>query len=183
MTTFIIQNAAANSGISRILMRADQGGINIQTTRIGLIIPGFDGNLTRHFGDIFGTNLRFAMAWAQFQGFFDCGSELFCTDVVKILHASQDILLPQGGTLGVAHRVDARRRLGQSGQHCSLGDAQILHCLTIVRLSRLGKAIGTLAEEYLIHVDLKNLVFAHIGLNLESQQHFVYFSGQCTFAR
>ena len=86
------------------------------------------------------------------------------------------------GALGIDHRVEAGRRLGQAGQHRRLGHTDILQHLAVVNLRRCGETVGALSQVDLIDINLQNLVFGQARLDLEGEQGLVEFAGKRFFA-
>ncbi len=110
--------------------------------------------------------------------------ELGVRYVAQIVHAPQHVQLPLLGALGIDHRIEAGRGLGQAGQHRRLGHVDILQRLAEVNLRRLGEAVSALSQVDLVDVQLQNLVLGQARLDLEGEQRFVqlarkrFFLGQ-----
>ena len=94
-------------------------------------------------------------------------------DEAFLEHAPEDELLAHRGPLRVDDRVVGRWRHRQAGQHRGLGHAQILDRFAEVDLAGRGKAVGALAEEDLVHVQLEDLLLAQQLLDLQRQQQLV----------
>ena len=85
-------------------------------------------------------------------------------------HALQHHLLPRHGALAVGHWIGVMRVLRQAGEQGGLCDAQALQRLAEVGLRGGGKAIGALAQEDLVEVDLQDAVLGQGLLHLQRQQ-------------
>ena len=103
--------------------------------------------------------------------------------VVEVMHSAQDVLLANLGAFRIDHRVVGRGRFGQTGQHGRFCRGQLVEGLAVVDLCRGGKTIGALAQIDLVDVELKDLVFGEILLDLECEQHFIQLAGDGFFRR
>ena len=99
-------------------------------------------------------------------------------DEAVVLHTLDDVELARAGTFGVVDGVIGRRRFGQASQHGGFGNAQILNRFAKVGFGCCRKTICAVAQENLVQVDFKNLVFAQQMLELVGQQQFVNFAGE-----
>ena len=124
-----------------------------------LVAVGVVDHLPRHFRDEFGVHgRRLARRRTHRQWRILCFPELVVVDIAKLMHPSQHIELPGFGPARIADRVVRGRRLGQARQHRRLGDGDLGERLAEVDLRRGGEAVGALAEEDLVDVELEDLV-------------------------
>ena len=79
-------------------------------------------------------------------------------DVAVVGHLVEHVVAPGDGAGLLAHRVQHARRLRQGGEVGGLGQRQLLERLGEVGLRRGGDAVGVLAEEDLVEVELEDLV-------------------------
>lgn len=83
----------------------------------------------------------------------------------------------RAGALGVADRVVGRWGFGQARQHGGFGDGDVFQWFAKVNLTRRCKTVGPVAQENLVHVDLKDLVLGQHVFELVGQQNFINFAG------
>ena len=102
-------------------------------------------------------------------------------DEAVLLHPLDDVVLTRPRPVGVDDGIECRRRLRQACQHRRLGDGEVLHGLAEVGVRRRGEAIGPVAQENLVHVDLEDLVLGQQVLELEGEQYFVELAGKGLF--
>ena len=86
-------------------------------------------------------------------------------------------MLAQLGSLRIDDRIEGRRCFRQAGEHGGFGWGQVFQRFAEIDLCSSGKAVGALAKEYLVDVQLKNLVLAQVVLDFEGEQHFVELAG------
>ena len=68
-------------------------------------------------------------------------------------------------------------RLGEAREHRGLGDGHVPQRLAEVDLRRGGEAVGALAEEDLVDVELEDLVLGQVGLDLPGEQDLAQLAG------
>src|SRR5258706_15556821 len=114
---------------------------------------------------------------------------LRCSNVAKLVHSTQDILLPLPRTLRICNGIVERRCLGQAGEQGAFREAQLVERLVEINLRGGAETIGALPEVDLIDVQLENLLLAEAVLDLEGEQRFVelaverFFRGEKEVAR
>ena len=91
-------------------------------------------------------------------------------DEPELSHASEDIVATGKRTLRVHDGVEARRRFGQSGEHCDLSEVQLVEGTAVVEQGRGAHSVGTMAEENLVEVELEDLLLAEEPLDLQGEQ-------------
>ena len=85
-------------------------------------------------------------------------------------HAFEHDALALRCTLEVGDRVGVVGVLRQAGQHRGLADRQLVERLAEVHVRRCSEAVGALAEEDLVQIQLEDLVLGKILLDLECNQ-------------
>ena len=85
-------------------------------------------------------------------------------DVAVVGHLIEHVVAAGDGAGLFAHRVQHARRLRQRGEVGGLGERELLERLGEVGLRRGGDAIGVLAEEDLVEVELEDLVLGERAL-------------------
>ena len=116
--------------------------------------------------------------------FFRHGGVVFCwRDVAEFAHALQDVMLAHGGALRIGDGVIGRRRFRQAGQHGRFGDADFGQGLVEINIRRGGKAVGTLAQVNLVHIQFQQLVLAIVLFQLVGEQHLRQLALHGFFAR
>ncbi|MCW0449979.1 hypothetical protein NB706_002813 [Xanthomonas sacchari] len=97
-------------------------------------------------------------------------------------HAAEHIVVAALlGALGVADRVAAGGELGDAGQRGHLVQAQLVELLAVVVLGGGGDAVGAVAEEALVEIQLEDLVLGQLGLDLARQQDLRQLAGVAVF--
>src|SRR3546814_10399537 len=71
----------------------------------------------------------------------------------------------------------AGRELRERGQRSHFVQVEFVDLLAVVELRRRGDAVGAVAEERLVQVQLEDLVLAQLALHLHRQQHFGELAG------
>ena len=120
---------------------------------------------------------------ADHQFFLDCRLPGRFVDELERAHPPQNVLLACLGAGEIDHRVVARRRLGQPGQHGELGQRKILHRLAEIGACGGLEAVGALAEVNLVDVELENLVLGEVVLDLHRQHRLGQFARHGLFIR
>ena len=178
LAQFIVQDAAAQGLVSDFLVLGLDGGVNVQTARVNIVAVLRKHQLARHLGHVFGMRGVGCGDAADFQFFGFRRLGLRRSDETVFFHALDDVELARAGAFGVVDRVVSRRRLGQTGEHGGLGNAQRLNRFAKISFRRSRETIGPVTQENLVQIDFKNLVFAEQMLEFVSQQQFVNFSGK-----
>ncbi len=94
-------------------------------------------------------------------------------DEAFLLHALQDVVPADHGARRIADRIAGGREFRDAGQGRRLGQAQLVQLLAVVIVGRRHDAVGAVAEEDLVQVQLEDLVLAELALHLQRQQHFL----------
>ena len=171
MAPVIFDDAAADGDISRFLVRAANRRPDRDALGVGIFAIGLEHDLPRHFGDVAGVRRqRVAHACPDVQWRGLCFLELGVSDELEVMHTPQYIQLPGLGALRVRDRVVRRRRLGQAREHRGFRHRHVLQGPAEVDLGRRGKAVRPLAEEYLVDVQLEDLVLGQVRLDLPGEQ-------------
>ena len=133
LALFVIHDAAAQRVVGHFLVAGDQGGVDIQATGIGFVAILRKYQLAGHFGHVFGMHLVVRIARANVQLFGTRLLGLRLGDKAVLLHAVNDVLLPDFGTLGVADRIVGRWCLGEACEHGGFRHRNIFE-----RLAKIG---------------------------------------------
>ena len=173
LASLVIQDPTAQRVVGRLLLVGADGGVDIEATGVNLGAVLREHELARHFGHVLGMRVLAACGSAQMQLFFFGGFGLGFGDEAMLFHALDDVELARTRALGVVDGVVSRRSLGQTRQHRCFGDGDALNRFAKVSLRRSGKAVSAVAQEDLVEVDLKNLVFAEHVLQLGGEQDLV----------
>ena len=107
----------------------------------------------------------------------------FGSQIPQGTHAIEDVQLTRPRALGIDHRIECRRRFRQSGEHRRLGGAYLLERFAEVDLRRRRKTVSALPQEYLVDIDLEDLVLAERRFDLERKQGFVKLANVGLFTR
>src|SRR3546814_17158942 len=93
-------------------------------------------------------------------------------------HPRQHVVVaPLLRPLGVRQRIAAGRELRDRGQRSHFVEVEFVELLAVVALRRRGDAVGAVAKERLIQVQLEALVLAQLALHLHRQQTFGELAG------
>ena len=103
-------------------------------------------------------------------------------DVAQISHAAEHVVSTHLGAFRTCKRVVNRRSGRKAGQSGSFSGRQLLKTFAVVSACSRSKTVSAVAEEDLVHVNLKDLIFAEIGFDLESHCYFVEFTNVASFA-
>ena len=180
-SAIIGEDAAAHGLVGGILVAGGDGGVDVQAARIGFGAVLVVDELAHHLAHIVGVH-GIAEAGALVHQLFIAGFlGLFGRDEAVLDHAFQDVDLARAGAAGVDDGVVERGGLGQAGQHGGLGNAHVLDRLAEIGFGSRSKAVGTIAQEDLVEVDLEDLVLGQRVLELECQQHLVDFAREGLF--
>ena len=183
LAAFKVHDAPAQRFVGGGLVGAAQRGGHVQATRIGFVtVLGID-QLAHHFCNKFGVHLAGIAGGADFEFLLLGGCGVLLRDKAVFQHPVDDVALAHACTFGVADRVVGGRGLGQSGQHGGFGNRDVLERLAKVGFAGGCKTVGPVAQEDLVHVDLKDLVLAEHVFELEGQQDFVNLAGKRLFGR
>ena len=173
MTSIVSDNTTTDSGIRCKLVLADNRRVYPKPARVRFVPEPLVHHLTDHFGHVVGVHGRLGAFAARRHHMFLGPRELGSVDIAEFAHPPQYILLAQPGTLRVDHRIEARRRLRQPGEHRHLGNLKLVKRFAEIGLRSGGEAVGALAKEYLVDVELQNLVLGQARFDLEGKQRLV----------
>ncbi len=137
-----------------------------------------DHFLAHQFGHVRGIDLhrRLMSGGVHRHGLGRVGLGL--ADELQVGHALQHIVVTTlAGALRVGDRVARGRELGDAGQRGHLVQVQLVQFLAVIELGGSGDAVGAVAEETLVQVQLEDLVLAQLGLDLPRQQDLGQLAG------
>ena len=106
MSPVVIEDIAAKADIRGFLIRPGDRCKNAQATRIDICRKALGRQLSGHFGDVFSVNRVFGCFTLDHKGLLECGFVLCRVDKIEFMHAPQYILLTQGGSLRINHRIE-----------------------------------------------------------------------------
>src|SRR5581483_4158322 len=108
---------------------------------------------------------------------FDRLIERRLVDVANILHVPQHIVAALQRAPRVAERIVPRTRLRQAGEHCDLGECQLVERRSVVDLRRRGKAVRAMSQKNIVYIEFENLILRELALNFERKQQFLQLTG------
>jgi hypothetical protein len=177
LAPLVVEQTTAQGLVGHRLLVCAQGQRDLQPARVELLAEALHQHLSRHLGGVVGTRLAgHDMAHLEFLGLGL--AMLLGVDEAVLQHAVQDVLLAQMRPARVGDRVVGRRCLGQSGQHRRLRRRQLRQWLAEIHLGSRREAIGPVAQEDVVQVDLKNLLLGQRRLDLECKQYLVDLANQ-----
>ncbi len=183
MAPVVIDRAAPQRGIRRLLIGLADCRVDDEPPRVGVFAVGVEHDLAGHFGHVLGMRrdgLAQTLPYLKWRAL--CFPKLVIVDKTEVVHAPQDVKLTGFGAPRVVDGIEGRRGLGQAGQHRCLCRRHFLERLAKIDLGRRREAIGPLTEKDLVHVELENLVLGQIGFDLPREQDLTELSGNCLFA-
>ena len=183
LPAFVIHDALAQRLVGHRLVGGLQGCVDIQAAGVGFLAILVEHQLAHGFRHMFGMHPACIASRADVKLLFAGCLGLLGGDETVLRHPFDDVKLARPGPAGVGNRVVGRRRLGQPGEHGGLRNAHILQGQAEIGFRGSGKAIRAIAQENLIHVDFKNLIFCQGMLEFEGQQNFVDLAGVAFFRR
>ena len=183
LTPFEVHDAAPQGLVGGVLIGCLHGGVDVEAACIGFASILGKHQLAHGLGHILGMHAHRVLPGLQLERLLLGQVRLRRADETVVRHALNDVELPAARALRVADRVVRRGGLGQACQHRGLGDAHILQWLVEIGFAGGGKAVGALAQEDLVHIDLQNLALGQQMLQLEGQQDFVDLAGIGFFRR
>ena len=167
------QQIVAQGGVGRPLADRIDGGVDLIALGIGRAAEAADHDGAHHLGHVGRLQIHFL---AMDLGMHRIGQGrlvFLVTDEAEAVHAPEDIVPAHPRPLRIDHRVVARGRLGQAGDHGHLGQGQLGRGLAVVDLGGGGETVGPLAQVDLVQVQLEDLLLAQLVLDLQGQQDFV----------
>ncbi|MNV25162.1 hypothetical protein D3C71_1162500 [compost metagenome] len=174
----IQQQAVTDGGSGRVLQGAVDGGGDVVTLVEHVAAVLGDHFLAHHFSHVRRVDLHRRLMWRGVHRHGLGGVSFGLRDELQVRHALQDVVVAAlAGTLGIADRVAAGRELGDAGQRGHLVQIQLFQLLAVVVLGGSAHAVGAVAEEALVQVQLEDLVLAQLLLDLTSEQDFSHLAG------
>ena len=173
LAALVVHDAAAQGVVGRLLVVGLDAGVDLQAAHVGLFAVLLEHHAAHHLGHVLGVHAVAAAAGADVQLLRLGLRRLLGGDEAVLDHAVDDVQLALLGAGEVGDRVGGGRELGNARQHRRLGDGHVLQRLAEIGLGGGGKAVGAVAQEDLVHVDLQDLVLGQLVLQLEREQHLV----------
>ncbi|MNY42607.1 hypothetical protein D3C86_1775170 [compost metagenome] len=103
-------------------------------------------------------------------------------DLAELVHAPQDPVATLFGAGRVGQRVEARRGLGQAGDHGHLRQADVADRFAVVNLGGRLDAVGTVTQVDLVDVQLEDFVLGQLTFDLQGQENFVGLAREAALA-
>ena len=170
MPAVVVQQPRAKRGIGGALAGAVDGRVDPVAAHVGFFAQLFLERGTHHLRRVGCFHLH--VEAVPFRG-DRCGDRdrvHIGVDEPELPHASEHVVATGERTLRVDDRIEARRSLGQSGEHRDLGKIEFVERTTVVEPGRGAHSIGAMAEEDLVEVELEDLLLAEEPLNLQGEQ-------------
>jgi hypothetical protein len=164
-----VEERAAQPGLGGALLLGQQGGAHLQAPDIGLLAEALQYLGAHHLGDMVGHRAH-ALGSADRQGRIARRVGLRLAHHAGVHQHAQHHRLAFLGARQVGDRVAPHRVLGQADEQRGLGQVQGRQLLAEVALGRRSKAVGAVAQEDLVHVDLEDLPLAQFAFDLQRQQ-------------
>ncbi|MNQ76488.1 hypothetical protein D3C85_913310 [compost metagenome] len=173
----VVQHAAAHGLVGGFLRLGIDGRVDVDALGIGFFLEHAIHQLARQFRRVIAMHGKTARAGAVgatdgqvlLQGLVG----LLRRQVAQRLHAAQHIVLANFGAREVGDGVEARRGLGNAGQHGGFGRRHFRQRLAEVGARRGREPVGAVAQVDLVHVELKDLVLGELVFDLEREQQLV----------
>ncbi|MNP01797.1 hypothetical protein D3C76_936250 [compost metagenome] len=182
VTLVVGHQAFVDRGVGQLLEVARYRGRDAEAfgIRIATVTPDHFG--TGHFGDVRGVHFRGRHVIAGVQWLVDCSGVVGLADFSELVHAPQDPVATLLAARRVGQRVEARRRLGQAGDHRHLRQADIADRFAVIDLRRRLDAVRTVTQVDLVDVQLEDLVLGQLSFDLQGQQDLGGLARKAAFA-
>ena len=177
LAALVVQDAPAQRLVGGRLVGRQDGGVDLQPAAVGLLAVLGEHHAAHHFGHVFGVHAPGIAPRSHVQLLLLGGRGFVGGDEAVFLHAVDDVELSLARPRKIGDRIGGGGELGNARQHRRLGDRHVLQRLAEVGFGRRGKAVGAVAQEDLVHVDLQDLVLAQLVFQLEREQHLVDLAG------
>ena len=173
LTAVEIDQCTAQGCVGCTLLIGSDRGEDREAAAVGALLKLAVELLTNHLRQIGRVDAVVVAAPDHTQLLLHGLDELAIADHVELAHAPEDVFLPCLGPAWIDHRVEGRWRLGKAGEHGRLGDGEPLNGLSKINLGCRCKAIGPAAQKDLVDVELENLRFGELLLDLQGEQDLV----------
>ena len=176
--------AGGSRPVGRRLEAAVDGRDHFVAALVGRHAELFQCRDPHHLGDIRRRYLGDRTVVIRPVGFCDRGLELRTFDETQLEHPIEHIIAPFQRAFRRGDRVDARRRLGQRRDHRALRQRQLPGRLSVIDLGGGAHAVGPVAEEDLVHVELEDLVLFQFPFDAQGEEDLLdlpregFFRGQ-----
>ena len=177
----VLEDGAAQGDVRRALQAAVDGRDHAHAVRVEAAAVLLEQRLAHQFRNVWRLDLD--ARTVQFAGdrFLQRGTVRLAGDEADFLHAAQHVGAAPFGLLAAGRGVVARRSLRQPGEQRRLGDAQLGQPLAEVGLGGRGDAIGALAEEHGVEVELEDLLLGEFVLERQRQEDLAQLASQGAF--
>ena len=182
VTLVVALQAQVYGAVGEALQVAGHGGVDVEAFRVGLAAVQADHFRADHLRHVGGVQFRSRNVQAYLDRLGQRVQVALLVDLAEAIHAPEDPVAALLAALRVGHRVVARGRLGQAGDHRQLGQAQLLDGFSVIDLRGGLDAVGAVAQIDLVHVQLEDLVLAQVAFDLQGQQDFRDLAREALFA-
>ena len=177
MTVVVKAQAVADRVVGGRLQGGVQRGGDVVALGQRFRSEARDHVLAHHLGDVRGVHLHRPLMRFGMHG-LGLGLRGFGRgDVTVLAHPLHHIGAALLVAAGVADRVAAGGKLQRAHQRGGLGQGQLVQGLAVVVLGRGGHAVGAVAEEALVEVQLQDLVLGQHLLDADGQHHLHQLAG------
>jgi hypothetical protein len=168
----VFDHAGAQGLVGRLLVLAPDRGVHAQPAYVCGVAVLLEDRGARHLGDVVRLEgERLPLVRVEPQRLGHRLLVLVIGEPAHVAHATQHVLLALLGPLRVHEGVLARRRLRQPGEQGCFGGRELRKVLPEIDVGGRPEAVGALPQEYLVDVELENLVLGEVRLDLECEQH------------
>lgn len=94
-----------------------------------------------------------------------------CAHELQLDHAIEDVVAAHLRALGIGQRIAAGRKLRNARERGHLVERKLIELLAVIELRRGRDAVGAVAEEALVQVQLEDLVLAQLALHAHRREH------------
>ena len=177
MPPVVVEHALSDGGVRGALVGRLHGGVDVEAGRVDVLAEHLVGQLARKLRHVGSAQPGVVRRRRETQRFGEGLLVGGLREEARLEHPPQDVALALGGALGVDQRVVQGRRLGQPREHRGLCGRQRGQRLAEVDLRRGSEAVGPLAEEDLVQVELEDLVLAQALLDAQCEEDLVDLAG------
>jgi len=178
----ILGQAVEDGLVGHLLHVARHRGGDTEAFGIGVAAIAANHFGTGHFGDVRRVNFGGGHVVAGIQRLGQGGLIARLVDLAEFVHATEDPVATLFGAHRVGQRVEARRCLGQAGDHRHLRQAYVTDRLAVIHLRSRIDTVGAVAQVDLVDVQLEDLVLGQLTFDLQGQENLVGLARETALA-
>ena len=167
------EQSALHGALGVLLQAPVDGGVHDVAVDIDRVAIAGDHLGARHFRGVPGLQLDVRAVIARRHRRGERGIVRGAIDVAELQHASENPVAPRARAGGVVERIQRRGRFRQAGDQRGLVQGELLDRAPVVDLRGGLDAVGAVAQEDLVEVELEDLLLVELALDLQREQDLV----------